>query len=206
MTIGFLKFFLEKIDYWRDRLLFPLIKKYWPRKILPNHLSILRMILGAGLATLLFSGFKNKFTIIFIFCLALFLDVLDGSVARALNKKTKIGAFLDPVADKILIIPIAIYSLAKYYFWLLFLLLLVEGINTLSAIYYRERRLFMEANIFGKTKMVLQSVAFGMILLAWPLSLSQFSIILLVVSVVFSVLSFIFKELRLQNQKKFKLK
>ena len=41
--------------------------------------------------------------IAFLFALASFTDWLDGFLARKLNQITKFGAFLDPVADKILI-------------------------------------------------------------------------------------------------------
>lgn len=191
-TIKYLKSFLEKIDQRRDKLLFPLIKSYWPRFITPNHLTILRIIIGVTLFALLFSGFENKAYIIPFFVFALLLDFFDGPVARALNKKTETGAFLDPLGDKILIIPIAIYSLIKHYKWLLFFLILPEIISILGIIYYKMRNQIIEANIFGKTKMVLQSVAFGIILLNWPFSPSNFSVILLSLAVGFAFFSLLF--------------
>ncbi len=180
-----LKSFLEQIDYRRDRLLFPLIKGYWPRKITPNHLTSLRIIIGIILCILLFSGFEDKTCIVPLFCFAVLLDLFDGSVARALNKKTDIGAFLDPLGDKILIIPVAVYCLIKHYKWLLLLLVLPELISLVGVIFYKVRNRIIEANIFGKTKMVLESVAFGVILLNWPSTPSKFPVILLFFAVFF---------------------
>ena len=185
MTQINLKSFLEQIDYRRDRLLFPLIKSYWPRKITPNHLTSLRIIIGIVLCILLFSGFEDKTCIVPLFCFAILLDLFDGSVARALNKKTDIGAFLDPLGDKILIIPIAVYSLIRHYKWLLLLLILPEFISLIGVISYKIRNRIVEANIFGKTKMVLESVALGVILLNWPSPPSKFPIALLFFAVFF---------------------
>ena len=38
-----------------------------------------------------------------LFCASILSDALDGAVARAWNQRTKLGTFLDPLADKLLI-------------------------------------------------------------------------------------------------------
>ena len=186
-----LKSFLEKVDTGRDQLIFTFIKKYWPRFILPNHLTILRIILAILLIVLLLKGFQNRVWLIAIFSVAALLDLFDGSVARALNKKTQIGAFLDLLADKILILPIAIYTLVQYYFWLLCFLILPEIISGLGLIYYRVKKRLTQVTIFAKTKMVFESVAFAIILLNFPSSPPQISIIFLYIAVVFAFLNLI---------------
>jgi len=202
MIIGLIQTLLEKIDELRDKILFPFIRRFWPKKIVPNHLSILRIFLGVTLAILLFSGFKNKVWILSMFCFGLFLDLFDGSVARALNKKTKIGALLDPIGDKVLILPVAIYSLLRNYFWLLFFIIIPEIISGIDAFYYkRKKQDDVEANIFGKTKMVLHSIAFGTILLRWPQPLSQFTTVVLLFSVVFAFLSILVQWLSFKKEK-----
>lgn len=187
-----LKSFLEKIDDYRDRLLFPFIKKYWPKCILPNHLSVVRIILAVVLIVLLLTGFQNRAWLIVIFLVAAILDLFDGSVARALDKKSQVGAFLDSLADKILILPIAIYILIKDYFWLLVFLILPELISGLGAVYCKSTKRVLKATIFGKTKMVLESVAFAVIIcFDFPYSPSRFPIILLWIAVVFAFFNII---------------
>ena len=48
----------------------------------------------------------------YIFLLALITDYLDGFVARNFNQTTAFGAFLDPIADKLLVV-ITIFLLAR---------------------------------------------------------------------------------------------
>ena len=192
MVIKEIKNLLEKINQCRDRILSPFIKKYWPRQIAPNHLTVSRIVLGIVCAVLLFSGLGKKIIVIPFCGLAMLTDLFDGSVARVLNKTTKIGAWLDPIADRTLIIPIAVYVLYKNYPWLLLVLLCLEVINALAALYYRTRGVLVNANIFGKTKMVLQSIAFILILLFLPV-VPIFSIIILWGSTGFILTDIFFK-------------
>lgn len=194
------KSFFERIDAWRNKVLFYFIKPYWPRKILPNHLTILRIIIGIFLFVLLFYD-KNvsEIVVIPLFCVGAITDLLDGSVARALGKETNVGAILDSVADRILIIPIAIYSLFNLHRWLFLLLMVLEVINAVVSIYGHGKHLFVQANIFGKIKMVLQSVVFAAILVFWPHPPNHFFISLLWLSVAFMILSIFFKSLAVKN-------
>ena len=50
----------------------------------------------------------------FIFCLAGLTDMLDGYLARKLNQQTRFGAFLDPVADKIMV-AVSLVMIADHY-------------------------------------------------------------------------------------------
>ena len=48
----------------------------------------------------------------YIFLLALITDYLDGYVARNFNQTTAFGTFLDPIADKLLVV-ITIFLLSR---------------------------------------------------------------------------------------------
>lgn len=184
-----LRVFLEKIDRYRDRALFVFIKPYWPRKITPNQITYFRVFLGLLLFVLLFFlNIENRVLVIFLFSVAAITDLLDGSVARCLKKETEFGAMLDPIADRILIIPIAVYSLYKSAKWLLLFLLLAEVLNGVAAVFYKSKEVY-KANIFGKTRMVLISVVFIAILVVWPASPPLFFLDLLWISLIFTVLS-----------------
>jgi CDP-diacylglycerol---glycerol-3-phosphate 3-phosphatidyltransferase len=196
-----LKNFLEKLDHYRDELLFLFIKPYWPRKITPNHITYIRVFVGVLLFILLFFfKIENKLLIISLFCLGVITDLIDGSVARGLNKVTEFGAMLDSTADRILILPIAIYSLYQSQKWLLLFLLLTEIINAIASLFYKSKEIYLESNIFGKTKMVLLSVVFIVILIVWPNAPSLFFIDLLWISMIFGFLSIFARILELKSK------
>jgi CDP-diacylglycerol--glycerol-3-phosphate 3-phosphatidyltransferase len=50
----------------------------------------------------------------FIFCLAGLTDALDGYLARRLDQQTAFGAFLDPVADKIMV-AVSLVMIVEHY-------------------------------------------------------------------------------------------
>jgi len=68
---------------------------------LPNKLTISRILLIPILILFLIYGYH--FFAMLTFALASFTDALDGIIARATDQRSKAGAFLDPIADKLLI-------------------------------------------------------------------------------------------------------
>ncbi|OGZ70002.1 MAG: hypothetical protein A2904_02425 [Candidatus Staskawiczbacteria bacterium RIFCSPLOWO2_01_FULL_33_9] len=197
-----LKLFLEKLDHYRDEVLFVFIKPYWPSKITPNAITTLRIVIGVLLFSLLFFfKIEDKVLIISLFFFGVLTDLFDGSVARGKNMVTELGAMLDPVADRIIIMTIAVYSLFEPHRWLLLVLLLTEIVNTFVSIYYKTKKVYLESNIFGKTKMVLQSLVFVAILIVWPNPPHQFFIDILWISVAFMLLSILSKVLEINQVK-----
>ena len=79
---------------------------------LPNKLTIFRIILVPLMVIVPFLGLNNEYfgiplqylIIDFIFIVASITDKLDGYLARKNNQVTTFGKFLDPLADKILVL------------------------------------------------------------------------------------------------------
>ena len=78
-------------------------------------------------------------------------------------------------------------------------------LNALVSIFYKSKEIYLESNIFGKTKMVLQSIVFIVILIIWPNLPSQFFIYMLWLTIPFSFLSMTAKALELQAKEKIKI-
>ena len=68
---------------------------------LANWLTTLRILLIPVFVTLLVYRHPNY--ALLVFCLASLTDLLDGYIARSRGSQTRLGAFLDPVADKLLL-------------------------------------------------------------------------------------------------------
>ena len=79
---------------------------------LPNKLTIFRVILVPIMVIIPFLGIQGEiceipityWIIDLIFVIASITDKLDGYLARKNNQVTSFGKFLDPLADKILVL------------------------------------------------------------------------------------------------------
>jgi cardiolipin synthase (CMP-forming) len=81
--------------------------KPWGSLNWPNRISLLRLLLVAPFVVLVLNQQEiswARHAALGIFVVMAFSDFLDGMLARKLNLKTRLGALLDPLADKILII------------------------------------------------------------------------------------------------------
>ncbi|HEY6084747.1 MAG TPA: CDP-alcohol phosphatidyltransferase family protein [Nitrospira sp.] len=68
---------------------------------IPNSLTLLRILLiPVYIGLLIYEQFDQALIVLLI---AGVTDALDGTIARAANQKTRLGAFLDPLADKLLL-------------------------------------------------------------------------------------------------------
>ena len=81
----------------------------------PNKLTILRILLiPIMVAVFYIPQIPYRFTISAgIFLVAAFTDFLDGYIARKYNLVTDLGKFLDPIADKILVLASLVIMLTE---------------------------------------------------------------------------------------------
>ena len=74
---------------------------------LANRITLFRILLIPVFAVLFLQESKypilNNWTLA-VFALAILTDFLDGMVARARKQRTRLGSFMDPLADKLLIL------------------------------------------------------------------------------------------------------
>ena len=109
-----------------------------------------------------------RFVALGIFLLAIISDVIDGYIARTRHQKTKAGAILDPLADKLLLISAfgCLYQVGPYFeiirfpIWLVVALISRDVILLLGAMIIQvlTGRLELEANRWGKVTAFFQII------------------------------------------------
>ena len=85
---------------------------------IPNLLTLTRIFLTALLAWLLL---RQSMTAAFIvFFIAGLTDALDGLLARVLDQKSRLGSYIDPVADKLLLVTafLLLWKIGEIPLWL----------------------------------------------------------------------------------------
>jgi len=94
---------MKKIDFTRFTLhIFKYLPETEKRITIPTFFTILRIILVPFIVwAMILGSWGYAFFFFFIACLT---DVVDGHLARWLNERTFLGACLDPIADKLLLI------------------------------------------------------------------------------------------------------
>ncbi len=137
---------------------------------LPNKLTIFRVILVFVILIIQLVGIKSDvygipltFIIIdIIFIIASITDKLDGYIARKTNQVTTFGKFLDPIADKILVITamIILVEYQKISTWIPAIVIMREFIvSGYRLIAVQKNGEVIAANVWGKLKTVTQMIA-----------------------------------------------
>jgi CDP-diacylglycerol---glycerol-3-phosphate 3-phosphatidyltransferase len=109
-----------------------------------------------------------------IFIIAASTDKVDGYIARKRNLVTKLGIFLDPIADKLIITTalIALVQRNDITGWTAMFIIAREFIITGFRLVAVGEGLVLSADKWGKLKMVIQSIAVSIALLKnYPLSM-----------------------------------
>jgi CDP-diacylglycerol---glycerol-3-phosphate 3-phosphatidyltransferase len=134
---------------------------------LPNRISVLRILLIPVIIMLItFQKDGYLFAASILFIIAGITDGLDGWLARRLSMTTKLGLYLDPIADKLLVssvlITLSYYRLVPL--WVTILLVCREFlINGLRSFYAMEG-VTIFPSYTGKLKTMLQIVGISCIL------------------------------------------
>lgn len=147
---------------------------------LPNQLASLRILLAPVMffflverESLLLEGIHvswlNYFAAL-IFVIASVTDFFDGYIARAWDQKTKLGAILDPLADKMLVLAafLGLMVIGEANAWAVFLILSREFFITGLRIVAISEGKDVSASSAGKWKTAAQIVAIGFLMMGWP--------------------------------------
>ena len=137
---------------------------------LPNRLTIFRIILVLVMVVVSFFdisgevyGISMKMIVLdLIFIVASITDKLDGTIARKTNQVTTFGKFLDPIADKILVIAalIMFVEMGRVPAWIPIIVVFREfAVSGYRLIAVQNSGKVVAANMWGKIKTVTQMLA-----------------------------------------------
>jgi len=141
---------------------------------LPNALTLLRIFLVPFLVVVLLTKFSGReYVGLAIFLVAALTDFFDGWVARRRHQTTRMGALLDPIADKLLM-SAAFISLVEMDpthvpAWMVVIIIgrefAVSGLRSIAA----QQGVTIAASPLGKGKMISQVVAISLLILGYEL-------------------------------------
>ncbi|MFT4635739.1 MAG: CDP-diacylglycerol--glycerol-3-phosphate 3-phosphatidyltransferase [Chitinophagales bacterium] len=150
---------------------------------IPNCLTFFRILAIPLIISVYFSGwvYANWYCAI-LFSLAGISDALDGYLARRWNQTSKLGAFLDPVADKLLVSTMLLLVMSNFelqqalwskFLFLITVIIIISREITVSALREWMAELGKRTNVavsqVGKYKTGIQMSAIGGLIFAQPL-------------------------------------
>lgn len=137
---------------------------------LPNKLTVFRIILVPVMVIIALINIPgevlgiptNMILLDLLFIIASITDKLDGTIARKTNQITTFGKFLDPIADKILVVAsmIMLVEFCKLPAWIPIIVVFREFVvSGYRLIAVEKNGNVIAANIWGKLKTATQMVA-----------------------------------------------
>ncbi len=143
---------------------------------LPTWLTLLRIALLPVVVVAFYLPYHwaNEVVVV-LFILAGITDGLDGWLARRTGQQSGFGAFLDPVADKLMVAVALVIVLERHPSILLGLAVAVIIGREITVSALREwmseigARAHVKVNLLGKIKTIFQMVAIGFLLYGAPL-------------------------------------
>lgn len=170
-------------------------------KHIPNFLTILRVLLIPVMILFFYMPYEwSRFVACWVFVLAGITDFFDGYIARKYNVSSKLGAFLDPVADKLTVTTALVVLLQDHPTipMMIATAVIVGREITVSAL--REwmaelgSRSAVNVAMVGKIKTVFQMVAIGFLLYEanlWFIPVQQIGLGLLYIAAALTLYSMV---------------
>jgi CDP-diacylglycerol--glycerol-3-phosphate 3-phosphatidyltransferase len=151
---------------------------------LANKVTIGRiLVVPLLIATLLYYSSGRdylRWVSLTFFLIAVISDVIDGYIARRYYQKTKAGAILDPLADKLLLVSAFTclyivgenFPLFHFPVWFVVIMISRDAILLLGALIIQltTGRFDLEANIYGKITAFVQTLCLIGMLVQWTIS------------------------------------
>jgi cardiolipin synthase len=140
---------------------------------LPNLLTLGRILITPFIVYSILNGFAVHALVLMV--IAGLTDMLDGAIAKHFHMQTMVGAYMDPIADKLMLVGsiISLFIVGQVPMFLFLAVVFRDVIIVIGAMAYElvTRRLEMQPTYLSKVTTVVQIVYVSTALLhiAWPL-------------------------------------
>ena len=128
---------------------------------IPNALTLLRVLLTPVFLYLLYLGTPDSYVMsFFVFLFASLSDWADGTIARRYGYGSEFGKFMDPLADKVLVIStfLAFWLMGFAELWMVLIVIVRDAVITLFRSYMSRRGRSMRTSGIAKAKTTIQMV------------------------------------------------
>ena len=161
-----------------------------------NKLTIFRVILVPVFLVILYIGFKgSNYVALAVFILASITDAVDGYIARSRAQITDFGKFLDPLADKILVLAAMLWFVETGILpaWAVLVVVVREFAVTALRLVAASRGDVIAAGLSGKIKTVASMVCLIILFFTVPVWLVNVCITVIVATTVVSGVEYFVK-------------
>ena len=180
-----------------DRFMEKTFLRLVPDSVTPNQITKFRLVCVPFVSIFLLLDWVIAGTV--LFTRAAVSDAFDGAIARTKRKITTWGTLYDPIADKLLIGAVSVIIVSKYISNYLAAAIVIIEILLVASAYFRYKGRVVPAKTMGKTKMILQCIGVGILLLYIILNVPALLVIatyLLYAAVIFGLVSlFVFRSI-----------
>lgn len=167
-----------------------------------NLISVLRVLMAPAIAVALY---HERITgdiwyckiAVAVYCVVAASDFIDGIIARLLHQVSRLGQFLDPIADKcvILIVAVILYYFRQFPLWMIVIILVRDILHIIAGIYlFYAYDIQVRPSVAGKCMVVIMGLC-GLIFIVSPsytfagYTLQQISLLLVLIFIILSSIS-----------------
>ncbi len=167
-----------------------------------NKLTMFRVLLIPAFLIVLYLGFEgSQYVSMAIFAVAGLTDIIDGYIARSRGQVTDFGKFMDPLADKVLVVAAFLWFTEQGLMpaWAVLIVIVREFAVTALRLVAVDRGSVIAAGILGKIKTASTMVCILLMFLPIPVIAVYILIGIILTVTIVSGIEYFVKNRRLLN-------
>lgn len=151
---------------------------------LPNYLTLFRVIsIPIIIIAIIPQTYLSNWIAVSLYIVACISDFLDGYFARKLKLETKLGKFLDPIADKVLVISIifilvAIDKISGFFIYPALIIIIREILVSGLREFFAKSEISINVTNIAKWKTLIQMFSLGFLIIGDDFTLISYTMLL----------------------------